>query len=377
MKKTTFVIIENSIDVTGSLKSAMASSYAFHDILEFIFILPSGSQARKYVEERGYKVYELPLHELKRNWGSWIIYFPWLIVNVVKLRRLLRKMDVQAIVVNDFYNLLPAAYRWSGGKLPYVCYVRFRPTRFPAILVNLWFSIQARFAQRIIAVSQTVLEELPAHEKIIQISDPLPTLEIQTHFSYDRDSRIILYLANYSQGKGQEYALTAFSQIVQVHPEWRLRFVGSDMGLPKNKKFKRSLQMLSESLGMKEKVEWNDFSTDVAKEYRASALVLNFSDSESFSLTCMEALYAGRPVVATRSGGPSEIIEDGVSGVLVPVKNVGEMKDAMDKLIREPALRQQMGAQGYARVREKFDRAKTIQKLSTVYFPLVTENKEG
>ena len=79
-------------------------------------------------------------------------------------------------------------------------------------------------------------------------------------------------------------------------------------------------------------VEWHAFAEKISEEYLDAAIVLNFSESESFSLTCLEAMFYGRPVIATRSGGPSEIIDHNESGILVDVKDVDAMANAMTNL---------------------------------------------
>src|SRR5450432_2971577 len=137
--KPTIAIIENSIDITGSLKSAIASIDGLRDNFNFVFILPSGSRATAYIQESGYPIHELPMRELSRGLIAWIIYLPYLLANSIRLFRLTRKLALNGIIVNDFYNLIPAVYKLFWGKLEYACYVRFRPSRFPAVLVKLWF----------------------------------------------------------------------------------------------------------------------------------------------------------------------------------------------------------------------------------------------
>src|SRR5688572_29023724 len=99
----------------------------------------------------------------------------------------------------------------------------------------------------------------------------------------------------------------------------------------------------------------------MAEEYQRAAFVLNFSESESFSMTVLEAMYYGRPVVATRSGGPSEIIDQNESGILVDLKDVTAMANAIEYLIDNPEKRERMAHQAYERVRRKFSFENTVQ----------------
>jgi glycosyltransferase involved in cell wall biosynthesis len=114
-------------------------------------------------------------------------------------------------------------------------------------------------------------------------------------------------------------------------------------------------------------VEFLDFSPTLADHYLEAAVVLNFSESESFSLTTLEAQFYGRPVVATRCGGPEEIVVDHQTGILVPVNGIDAMAKAIDELLASAELRQKMGSKGYQHVREKFAHENTVEKLAEIY----------
>jgi glycosyltransferase involved in cell wall biosynthesis len=78
------------------------------------------------------------------------------------------------------------------------------------------------------------------------------------------------------------------------------------------------------------------------------------SEQESFGLTAIEALSMETPVVSTRCGGPEEIMVDGETGLLVPVKDPDAMADAIVKLLKNPELARGMGIRGRAHVSTQF-----------------------
>lgn len=98
-------------------------------------------------------------------------------------------------------------------------------------------------------------------------------------------------------GKGQDFALQSFAQVHETLPNWKLRLVGGDMGLKKNRDYIAKLKREAKRLNMERKIEWIAFTEDVELEYKQADIVLNFSESESFSITCLEALYFGRPLI--------------------------------------------------------------------------------
>ena len=299
------LILENSIDFTGGLNSVLRSSELLKEQFDFCFILPAGSKSSRMVKEKGFAVFELPMREIRKNLFSLLVYLPFLIINAIRFSRLVKSAKVDLIISNDFYNLLPPVYKLAGGSVPYVCYIRFIPSRFPVLLSRIWFLLHEHFASSIIAVSNAVRDELPRQRKVVVIGNELPLQEVEF---IAPSSKLLLYPANYIEGKGHQYALQSFAAVHSRYPQWKLRFIGGDMGLEKNALFKKSLVEHSLQLGLAECVEWGGFSERIDQEYLNASIVLNFSDSESFSLTCLEAMFYGRPVIATKSGGPEEII---------------------------------------------------------------------
>lgn len=84
----------------------------------------------------------------------------------------------------------------------------------------------------------------------------------------------------------------------------------------------------------------------MAALYRAADLFLGTAAEEAFGQTVLEAALTGLPVVAFRTGGIPEIVEDGRSGLLVPVGDVGALGEAVERLLGDPALGAALGARG-------------------------------
>lgn len=84
-------------------------------------------------------------------------------------------------------------------------------------------------------------------------------------------------------------------------------------------------------------IRWLGFRQDVANILRQADIFLLPSVSEGFSISTVEAMMAGVPVIATRSGGPEEIIDNGVSGTLVPVRDPLAIVDAIQKMMDQSA----------------------------------------
>jgi glycosyltransferase involved in cell wall biosynthesis len=360
------LIIENSRHVTGALKSIFAMTQDLHDSFEFIFILPSGSAATPWIQSRSStRVIEVPMKEIARSWRV-TCYIPMLFINAFRVKRIIQKEKIDIVHSNDVYNLIGPTLKFFGFKFKYLCHIRFLPGGFPPWLFNFWIRRQLAVAERILVVSDFLKNQVLHDPKIHRIhcrilsssSDDSPPV---------RSGNTILYMANVIPGKGHDYAIRAFAQLHQKFPSWKLKIVGSDMGLEKNRRYINQLKAMAVKLQVADKIEWKDFVSAVVTEYKTADIFVNFSVSESFSMTCLEAQYYGCCAVATTSGGPAEIIDDCVSGFLVPVGDINAMIKALGQLMSDRQLRETMGANGARIVREKFGVEKTSWELKNVY----------
>jgi glycosyltransferase involved in cell wall biosynthesis len=106
---------------------------------------------------------------------------------------------------------------------------------------------------------------------------------------------------------------------------------------------------------------------DVEKLMKSSDIFLNFSESESFSLTCLEALVYGVPLIASDSGGPGELFEHEQSGLLVPNRDLSAMTAAIVRLSKDQKLRERFALEGRQYVTKKFGIEKSASALTNVY----------
>ena len=353
--KPVILLIDNSVAFTGAYKCAIQQAEALREVYHYIFLIPKGSILAPLIREKGFQCYTLPMLEIKKSISTLIKYFPVLIRNTFKIKQIVVKEAVDVVIMNDFYNMLGILSKLSGYQGKLVTYIRFIPNSVPSVLRRIWLFLAFKYADKILAVSDAVLNQLPESEKAIKLYDAVQFEEIYPEKrTVDTNTVNLLYLGNYIVGKGQDHALAAFKIAYQQNKYLRLIFAGGDMGLEKNKQFRQKLQDEVEKAGLINIVHFLPFEKDVEALIKDSSIVLNFSESESFSMTCAEACYYGVPVIATRCGGPEEIIVNEYSGLLVENKNVQQMAEAILKLSSSVQLQQQFGKNARNFVREKF-----------------------
>jgi glycosyltransferase involved in cell wall biosynthesis len=106
---------------------------------------------------------------------------------------------------------------------------------------------------------------------------------------------------------------------------------------------------------------------DIPEILAAVDLLLAPSLEEPFGRTIIEAMAMRVPVVATRNGGPSEIIKGGVDGLLLPPRWPDEWARAILQLVESPELRREFGAKGREKVLSQFGRAMHVERFVEVY----------
>jgi glycosyltransferase involved in cell wall biosynthesis len=123
-----------------------------------------------------------------------------------------------------------------------------------------------------------------------------------------------------------------------------------------------------EMLGLSKHVTLAGWRRDMPELYAASDLfVLTTWGWEGLPLTVLEAMAAGKAVVASRAGGIPEVVVEGKSGLLVDQQNPVALAEAMAKMIAEPELRSRAGIAGRQRVEEHFALPVMVDKTATVY----------
>ena len=164
------------------------------------------------------------------------------------------------------------------------------------------------------------------------------------------DGPRILYVGRLSQLKGALVLVEAMAEVVKAHPEADLVIVGDG-------EVRDRLAARIDALGLSGRVHLAGFQPqDTVRAAMAQADVFTLpSFAEGVPVVFMEAMASGTPVVATQIAGVSELVEDGISGLIVPPGDVAALSDALSHLLSDADLRAAMGDAGRTRVAADFD----------------------
>ncbi|MDX6413825.1 MAG: hypothetical protein QOH23_1235 [Gaiellaceae bacterium] len=133
------------------------------------------------------------------------------------------------------------------------------------------------------------------------------------------------------------------------------------------------LERRAHELGVIRDTVFLGYQEDVAPFYSAFDALILPSSNEGTPVSAIEALAAGRPVVATRVGGVPDVVRDGEDGFLVDAGDTDELADRLEQLARDPALRERMGKQGRERVLPRYAVDRLVQDVDELYRSLLSE----
>lgn len=131
----------------------------------------------------------------------------------------------------------------------------------------------------------------------------------------------------------------------------------------------------AKELGIRDRVSFHENVSRprLAELYREASLFVLSSSEEGLGIVLLEAMASGVPVVSTATEGAREAVEDGMTGLLTPVGNAGALRDAMDRLLSNPALAQKMGRRGRVRIERRYSSEAAGQRFLTGYRELIAQ----
>jgi glycogen(starch) synthase len=174
----------------------------------------------------------------------------------------------------------------------------------------------------------------------------------------------LLFVGRLASNKGLLELVAAFQRLADQDRDATLVLVGEDGGM------RATVESRVRALGLTDRVRFVGHVGDdalLAAAYRESRAVVLPSEYEAFGLVLLEALAAGRPVIASRVGGIPEFVEDGRAGLLVPPKEVAPLADAIDRLWHDEALARRLGEYGRDRVVPRYTWERVAAEVDRMY----------
>lgn len=190
--------------------------------------------------------------------------------------------------------------------------------------------------------------------------------KIRRQLKIPSGSHFLLTVARLEPPKGHRYLLQAAKLLLNDGLDVYFVIVGKGY-------LREKLEDLARELGVENRVTFTGFRYDMLEILKSCDLFVLPSLWEGQGVVLMEAMSLEKPLVASAVGGVVDVVEDGVTGVLVPPKNPESIAEAVKKLLANPEKMKQMGKAGKKRIMEHFDDDEFNRKRYEIYRKLFRE----
>jgi glycosyltransferase involved in cell wall biosynthesis len=170
---------------------------------------------------------------------------------------------------------------------------------------------------------------------------------LKARLGLDPQRRYVICVARFHPVKDHRTLIAAFAQVAAEVGDVDLLLVGDGELRP-------AIESQIRELGLDARVKLLGVRRDVADLLRASDIFALTSVSEAASITLLEAMGAGLPVVVTAVGGNPELVRDGADGILAPRGDASAIATALSRILGDDSLARTFGASGAARVRDRY-----------------------
>ena len=218
-------------------------------------------------------------------------------------------------------------------------------------------------ASRIITVSEYdrrlgLEARIAPPDRLVTVHNGMPDVAAELRADPSRTPARLVMVARYGAQKDHPTLLRALTSL--RHLPWELDLVGDGPA-------RGETEALALELGLRERVHFLGQRKDVDRLLAGAQVSLLITNWEGFPLSILEAMRAGLPVVASDVGGVAESVRDGETGFLVPRGDVEALRDRIERLLTDPALRVRLGGSGRERFIRDFTLDVSVARTLAVY----------
>jgi glycosyltransferase involved in cell wall biosynthesis len=348
--------------------------------------MPTGMLAPE-LEKLGVEFHFAPLGILRRKHLKPRTILPLvreILQGVAFVRSAARKRGVALVYINTFVSVSGAI----GGRMagvPVLWHIREILAMPRAVRMTL-YTFLSLCADRVVCISkavrESILHEAPrlARKSIVVYNavsvaqgnaDGRREIGIREELHLEPGTVLVGMVGRISHWKGQEILVQAAVTVLETRPDAHFVAVGSYFADESH--YLDKLKVLIRELRVEDRFHLADYRSNVTEVYRAlDIFVLPSVKPEPFGRVTVEAMTQGRAVIATNHGGTVELIEEGVTGMLVPPADPKALAGAIEFLLAHPSLRERIGQAAAVYAKQHFDMTGYGAKMRNVIDELVT-----
>src|SRR4051812_14206529 len=292
-----------------------------------------------------------------------------------RLNRVIRKMKPDVIHAHDAHGVAMAGLALSlgagtakGAEPPLVVSRRVdfhlrgnSFSRWKHRQVDCFIAASEAIRQMLVADGVPAERTVTVHEGIdVEHVLDQPFVDVHQAFFLPHGAPVVGNVAALVPHKGQRHLIEAAHIVVQKLPDVRFVILGEG-------ELREGLERVIKEYHLEKHVFLPGFRTDVLGCLKSFDVFVMSSVTEGLGTSLLDAMACSRPIVATTAGGIPEVVDDGVTGLLVPPRDHTAMAEAIVALIADTHRRQTMGEAGFARVNETFTVERMIAATAGVY----------
>lgn len=298
---------------------------------------------------------------------------------VDKIADIISREQVELVVTNTVC-LFEGALAAKLTGVPHIWYIHELSSKddqlTPLFDYRTFYAAMDSLSNKLIVISNVVEDEIDQFfpsKKFSQIYTGLektikPILNNRKEvMGITQDIPVITFIGVISKRKGVLSLVDTARFVVNKFPQAKFVIAGKKEG--------ENYEILQNQITehkLEDNFQFLGFRTDIQNVIANSDIIVIPSIFEPFSLVALEAMEMGKPVVATKSGGPEEIIINNETGILVPVNNPYEMAQAIIRILDDPDLATLMGQNGRQRFNEHFQYGAYINRIEKLFDEVVS-----
>jgi glycosyltransferase involved in cell wall biosynthesis len=294
---------------------------------------------------------------------------------VAYVRSLARRRKAALVYINTIVAVSGAI----GGRLsgaPVLWHIR-EIVSMPRSVRWVLYKALSVCADSVVCISHAVRDSLLREEPTLTktslviynaVSEPsrngfVEQVGLREELKVPQSAPLVGMVGRISHWKGQEVLVEAASLMQEKHPD--LHFVAVGSYFADQTHYLQQLETKIKDLKLDMRFHLAPYRSNVTDVYRAlDIFVLPSRNPEPFGRVTVEAMTQGRAVIATNHGGTCELIQDGITGILVPPSDPESLADAIDLLLRDPELRERVGRAAAADAKRRFCLPRYEQQMS-------------
>jgi glycosyltransferase involved in cell wall biosynthesis len=291
------------------------------------------------------------------------------IVYSLRLARRLRQLRPDAVHANSLKSGVYGSIAGRMARVPVLWHVRDRiePDYLPPPAVTFVRFLTRHLPTVVVCNSEATKRTLRPSERAVVISMvDLVVPNGKTRQARQAGPLVVGIIGRLAPWKGQDVFLHAFARAFPAGKALAV-VVGAPLFGEEEEAYADSLHRLANDLGIENRVDFRGHRDDIAQELHEMDILVHASTiPEPFGQVVIEGMSACLPVVASRDGGPEEIITDGVDGLLHPRGDVSALAQILERLGGDPELRDRLGRAAAQRAKD-FAPDAVAQKVMETY----------